>query len=166
MTTSVDVRAGLIDAFRRDLVGPGLQDGDIAKERLKENPSRWYLTGFLAPAEDPLALDGAQPEEDDPSAQEEMETDVEDPAEEGAGGAAGDDAAPETPSTKRRFVPDSAALQRKGGGLRLERHARLFTISTPDGDEEVRALTVFLVNRRTRVHRFYGDVSLRLPGAP
>jgi hypothetical protein len=240
MTTSVDVRAGLIDVFRRDLVGPGLQDGDIAKERLKENPSRWYLTGFLAPAEDPLALDGAQPEEDDPSAQEEMETDIEDPAEEGAGGAAGDDAAPETPNAKRRFlpssigltvllppdvkeiearvcwgdyrtepplpdelflpeetaedgkrkkqdrpfvewvrvpraqtvpfpvpdgrgeevvVPDSAALQRKGGGLRLEGHARLFTISTPDGDEEVRALTVFLVNRRTHVHRFYGDVS-------
>ena len=61
----------------------------MRKERLNENPSRWYLTGFLAPADDPLAQDGAQPEEDDPSAQEEMETDVEEPAEEGAGGAAG-----------------------------------------------------------------------------
>jgi hypothetical protein len=60
---------------------------------------------------------------------------------------------------KEVVVPDSAAVQRRGGGLMLEAHARLFTISTPHGDEEVRALTVFLVNRRTRVHRFYGDVS-------
>jgi hypothetical protein len=247
MTTSVDIRGKLIDAFRRDLVGPGLRDADLAKERLKENPSRWYLTGFLAPAEDPLAQegakDGAQGSEDDPSIQEEMEIDTEEPADEGAGGAAGDDATPEVPNTKRRFlpssigltvllppdvteiearvcwgdyrtepplpddlfipdegaettedgkqkkkerpfvewvrvpreqtvriavpegrgdavvVPDSAAPQRKGGGLMLEAHARLFTIATPSGDEQVRALTVFLVNRRTAVHRFYADVS-------
>ena len=172
-----------------------------------------------------------------------METDVEEPAEEGAGGAAGDDAPPEAPSTKRRFlpssigltvllppdvteieariswgdyrtepplsadlflpdegeetgedgkrkkkerpfvewvrepkeqtvrlavpdgrgspvvVPESAAPQRSGGGLTLETHARLFDFPTPDGDEQVRALTVFLVNRRAPVHRFYADVS-------
>jgi hypothetical protein len=86
MTTSVDIRGGLIDVFRRDLVGPGPRDADLATERLKENPSRWYLTGFLAPAEDPLAQDGPQASEDDPSIQEEMEIDSEEPAEEGAGG--------------------------------------------------------------------------------
>jgi hypothetical protein len=238
---SLDVRSSIVTAFRRDLVGPGSQDADLARERLSETtPSRWYLTGFLAPAEDPLAQDGRQVSEDDPSVQEEIETDVEESDDQGAGGAAGDDAPPDTPSAKRRFlpssigltvllppdvneieahvcwgdyrtepplsedlflpdeseelaeggkrkkrpsvewvrepkeqavrlavpdgrgsrvvIPESAAPQRKGGGLMLETHARLFTYPTPDGDEEVRALTVFLVNRRPQVHRFYADV--------
>ena len=30
---------------------------------------------------------------------------------------------------------------------------------TPNGNEQVRALTVFLVNRRSAVHRFYADVA-------
>ena len=55
MTNSVDIRAHLVDMFRRDLIGPGPQDADLAHERLNESPSRWYLTGFLAPADDPLA---------------------------------------------------------------------------------------------------------------
>jgi hypothetical protein len=246
MTTprrSVDVRSSIVHIFRRDLVGPGPQDADLAAERLNESPSRWYLTGFLAPADDPLTQDGPQDDEDDPSAQEEMEIDVEEPAADGAGGAAGDAEAPEAPNTKRRFlpssiglpvllppeiteiearvswgdyrtepplseeilspdepeetdeqgrpkkknrplvewiraaqqrtvrlnvpdgrgdavvVPESAAAQRRGGGLTLETHARLFTYPTPDGEERVRALTVFLVNRRTTAHRFYADVS-------
>ena len=49
MTTllrSVDVRSSIVDIFRRDLVGPGPQDADLANERLNENPSRWYLTGL------------------------------------------------------------------------------------------------------------------------
>jgi len=56
-------------------------------------------------------------------------------------------------------VPESAAPQRAGGGLVLESHARLFDFPGPDGDRQVRALTVFLVNRRAPVHRFYADVS-------
>src|SRR5262249_15333120 len=40
-----------------------------------------------------------------------------------------------------------------------ETHARLFDFATPDGSEKVRALTVFLVNRRAQVHRYYADVS-------
>src|SRR5262249_32440805 len=98
MTThrsSVDVRASIVDTFRRDLVGPGPQDLDLANERLNENPSRWYLAGFLAPADDPLTQDGPQEGEDDPSAQEEMETDVEEPVDDGAGGAAGDAEVPD-----------------------------------------------------------------------
>ena len=78
MTNSVDIRAHVVDVFRRDLVGPGRQDADLANERLNESPARWYLAGFLAPAEDPLALDGDD-DENDPSAQEEMEIDVEEP---------------------------------------------------------------------------------------
>ena len=76
MTASVDIRARIVDLFRRDLIGPGEQDADLALERLNESPSRWYLTGFLAPAEDPLGLDG-EGDDDDPSEQEEMEIDVE-----------------------------------------------------------------------------------------
>jgi hypothetical protein len=243
MTKSVDIRAHVVDVFRRDLVGPGPQDADLAQERLNENPSRWYFTGFLAPADDPLAQDGPKQAEIDPSVQEEMETDVEEPADDGPGGAAGDAEPPETPNTKRRFlpssvgltvllppnvteiearvswgdyrtepplsedvlvpdeheakeederpkkkqrpmvdwvrlpqertvrlqvpngrgqaliVPDSPAPQRAGGALTLDTHARLFEFDTPDGHEQVRALTVFLVNRRASVHRFYADVS-------
>lgn len=244
MMKPVEIRAGLIDAFRRDLVGPHPdRDQDLAQERLNESPSRWYLTGFLAPAEDPLGLEGID-DEDDPAAQEETEIESDEPDVEGAGGAAGDDAEPEAPNTRRRFlpssigltvlldpevreieariswgdyrtepplpesvllpeppeeigedgkpkridrplvdwvrapkervvrlairdgrgepilVPESAAEQRRGGGLVLETHARLFDIHTPEGTvEKVRAVTVFLVNRRATVHRFYSDVS-------
>ena len=244
MTNSVDIRAHIVDVFRRDLIGPGAQDADLANERLNESPSRWYLTGFLAPAEDALGLDGRD-DESDPSAQEEMEIDVEEPDADGAGGAAADNEEPEAPNARRRFlpssigltvlldpdvkeieariswgdyrtepplpeddpspgavargarrgrqaeahraapgrlgpdserasrrlpvrdgrggpivVPESAAEQRRGGGLVLETHSRLFSYTTPDGKtERVRALTVFLVNRRATVHRFYADVS-------
>lgn len=244
MTKPVDIRAHIVNVFRRDLIGPGPQDSDLAGERLNESPSRWYLAGFLAPAEDPLSLDGDD-DDSNPSAQEEMELDVEEPDADGTGGAATDNEEPETPNARRRFlpssigltvlldpdittieacvswgdyrtepplpeeillpeplpeeigedgkakrierplvewvrspkqrtlplqivdgrgnqvlVPESAAEQRRGGGLVLETHSRLFSYTTPDGTtERVRALTVFLVNRRATVHRFYSDVS-------
>jgi hypothetical protein len=245
MTRSVEIRADLVDALRRDLVGPGPQDADLATERLNDvsPPSRWYLTGFLAPAGNPLTLSGAQEGEESLATQEEMETGAEEPEGEGAGGAAGDADPPEIPNSKRRFlpssigltvllppdvqeieariswgdyvtepllsedilspddaaetgkdgkpkkkqrpkvewvrkpqertiavpipdgrggeivVPASAAPQLAGGALVLETHARLFDYETPNGRERVRALTVFLVNRRSDPHRFYADVS-------
>ena len=64
---SANVRECIVNVFRRDLVGPDLHDADLATERLSENPSRWYLLGFLAPAEDPLVLDSPNAAEDDPS---------------------------------------------------------------------------------------------------
>ena len=42
--TPADVRDRLITALHVDLVGPALAD-----EILNEIPTRWYLTGFLAP---------------------------------------------------------------------------------------------------------------------
>ncbi len=245
MMKSVDVRSQIINVFRRDLIGPGPQDADLAAERLNENPARWYLSGFLAPVEDPLGLDGVN-DDADPSSQEEMELDVEEPEADGANGAAGDNEEPEAPVTRRRFlpssigltvlldpdvaeiearvswgdyrteprlpehlllpdsareeigedgkkkrierpmvdwvrsakdrvvplpviegrsktpivIPESAAEQLRGGGLVLETHSRVFSYVTPEGlTERVRALTVFLVNRRSTVHRFYSDVS-------
>ena len=66
MTTSVAVRADLIQALRLDMVGPGLGLGQ-PEEALETHPSRWYLTGFLAP----LGADLAQ--RSDEEAPEDME---------------------------------------------------------------------------------------------
>src|SRR3954463_15010650 len=95
MPTSSEIRRGVVTTFRRDLIGPlpaGVEptDADLARERLTDRPSRWYLAGFIAPTDDPMALAAAEDDVIDPSAQEELdpEADVPDPA--GAGGAAGD----------------------------------------------------------------------------
>ena len=67
---------------------------------------------------------------------------------------------PARPST-RQWVPDSGASQVSGGGsLQLTVHARAFAIALPDGQKEhVRAVTVFLVNRRAPVKRRYADIA-------
>lgn len=53
MTASVEVRSRLVRLLHRDLVGPDVcaDDTDLAHELLTERPSRWYLTGFIAPEE-------------------------------------------------------------------------------------------------------------------
>ena len=51
-TTSAQVRNKLVDALKLDLVGPEQGLGDAA-EVLPQSPSRWYLTGFLAPLDAP-----------------------------------------------------------------------------------------------------------------
>ena len=104
MTKSVEIRAQIVDVFRRDLIGPGAQDADLANERLNESPSRWYLTGFLAPAEDPLGLDGGE-DEADPSAQEEMEIEVEEPDAEVPA------ARPAITRSRRRPIPGGASCR-------------------------------------------------------
>jgi hypothetical protein len=237
--SSPTVRDEIISTFRRDLVGPGPQDADLAAERLREAPSRWYLTGFLAP-EDLQRPGGA--DEDDPALQEEVEPtlDLPDPI---VDGTAPDEATPEAPAARRRFlpssigitvlldpavseltaevswgdylaeppltpaqmspdangddpatrprrpevewvrteqrrsvtlaitdgddgrrnavfVPESNAPQRPGGALQLETHSRGFRIPLPDGTfQDVRAVTVFLVNRRPSTHRRYADLA-------
>ena len=46
--TSAEVRRGLVDALRLDLIGP--RDGlGLPDEILPQRPSSWYLTGFLVP---------------------------------------------------------------------------------------------------------------------
>ena len=105
---SIEVRAELFHRLRRDLIGPSLRapdghdDGDLAEERLKDNPSRWYLTGFIAPSDDSEEIEVDPIEGQDNLALS--------PAGAGAGGAAGDDDAPEPPSTRRRFLPSSIGL--------------------------------------------------------
>ena len=111
MKRSVEVRSQLVEIFRRDLVGPSPEpkDADLARERLNEIPSRWYLTGFLAPAEDPQGL-AAAPVDDDPTSQEEQEIEGDGPEADGAGGAAGDREPADAPNTRRRFLPSSIGL--------------------------------------------------------
>ncbi len=244
MTTSVAVRTRILDVFRRDLIGPSPHDADLADERLNDNPSRWYLAGFITPADD----DETDEKDFAPSVQEELDLDLDEPDldaldDKGPGGP--DEDEPEVPNVRRRFlpssvgltvvldprvkeievcvswgdyrtepplpetilspqplpevldekgqakpperppvewirsqktrtlsldvtgegrrqtlVPESAAEQRRGGGLVLEAHSRVHRYPLPNGETEcVRVLTVFLVNRRPVVHRFYADVS-------
>ncbi|GJE42624.1 DISARM system helicase DrmA [Methylobacterium soli] len=241
-TTPLAVRGHIVKTFRRDLVGPSPDDIDLSRERLSENPSRWYLTGFLAPADDAATL-GGDADTDEPGLLDEADHEGEEPDPVEAGGAAADRQEPEASNTRRRFlpstigltvllppdvreveaivtwgdyatvpplpdsvllgepetdedgkpkrrrredvnwvrapkerrlrlvvpeagrataivVPESAAEQAAIGGLELDAHARLFSYETPDGGrEEVRALTVVLVNRRRPAGRFYADVA-------
>ncbi|NOG73925.1 DISARM system helicase DrmA [Roseicella sp. DB1501] len=113
------VRGRLVEVLRRDLIGPGPEDADLTREVLKENPSRWYLTGFLAPspegggaAEEPEGLD----EEGDPLFGDDAGADPE------TGPArAADDAPPDEPSARPRRLPASLGL----------------TTLVPEGVEEV-----------------------------
>ena len=52
-TTSAEVRAKLVDALKLDLVGPWPGHA-FANELLAENPTRWYLTGYLVPEAAPI----------------------------------------------------------------------------------------------------------------
>ena len=51
---SVDVRDHLVRALAADLIGPFSADGS---ETLDLPPSRWYLTGFLAPEDGRVVAD-------------------------------------------------------------------------------------------------------------
>jgi hypothetical protein len=101
------IRGRLLGTLGRDLIGPNPDDNDIARERLKNNPSRWYLTGFLAPA-----LDGASEgtesidDEGDPLFSEEPS----DPETGTGGGRAADDAPDDEPSARKSRVPSSCGL--------------------------------------------------------
>jgi hypothetical protein len=68
MPPSTDARAALVTALHADLVGP-FQPG-ASEEILPIAPSRWYLTGFLAPK--------ADRETKDPTAEEELGTGTDD----------------------------------------------------------------------------------------
>ena len=96
-TDSVSVRRYLCDASRIDLVGPRPGDAALQHERLPQAPSRWYLTGFLAP--------GDAPEE---QLAQDSEEALDDPAEPLHGS---DDAStPDRGSHKRLFLPSSMGL--------------------------------------------------------
>lgn len=97
LNASAEVRDRLVEALRLDLIGPGPRDEAHRHERLPYAPSRWYLTGFLAPAGAPDAQRAHDAEEE-----------LDEPSEPTQGG---DDAsAPERGSSKRVFLPSSMGL--------------------------------------------------------
>ncbi len=83
MIGAPDVRASLVTALEADLVGPFYPDAAAGPqdELLTLPPSRWYLTGFLAPqsdreTKDPTAdeeFSGPEEDEDEDSAAAEPE---------------------------------------------------------------------------------------------
>jgi hypothetical protein len=97
-TTTLVVRAQLIEALNLDLVGPAVGHA-LADEQLPETlrPATWYLTGFLIPSGTP-AEQASDPDEDDDA--EEV------PAQTGIDQEANDDRR----SAKKGFFPSSIGL--------------------------------------------------------
>ena len=94
---SAAVRRSLIEVLRLDLIGPRPGDAALQRERLPQALSRWYLTGFLAPA-------GASDAQRAQDAEEELDA----PAEPMQG--SNDSSTPERGSGKRAFLPSSMGL--------------------------------------------------------
>ncbi len=86
--TPLEVRTALVAALEADLVGPFLPEGQPGggEEVLPLPPSRWYLTGFLAPR------DGRAPDADDTDSEGELAAGSESQAE---------DAGKDEPEAKR-----------------------------------------------------------------
>ena len=93
---SVEVREKLVEALRLDLVGPGAHTA-LQDEVIPQEPSRWYLTGFLVP------LHASE-------AQRMDETSAEDMDEIDAPQASDDAGTPESTTAKRAYFPSSIGM--------------------------------------------------------
>ena len=91
------VRQQLVETLQLDLIGPRPQDLALERERLPQTPSRWYLTGFLAPTDAP---------------EEQRAQDSEEELDEGSEPFHGSDdsSTPERASSKRLLFPSSIGL--------------------------------------------------------
>jgi len=95
--TSAEIRSTLVDALQLDLVGPTPADPERAQEVLIQAPSKWYLTGFLAPF-------GAKPDDrSDPTA-DEISDEV------GASDSSEDSQTPEAAAARKALFPSSMGL--------------------------------------------------------
>ena len=94
--TSVQVREQLVSALRLDLIGPGRGVGTDV-EVLPQDPSRWYLTGFLVP------LEGDDRQRSDPTAPEDLEAATD-------GGSADDATAEDKAAARKAYLPSSIGL--------------------------------------------------------
>nr|WP_281241877.1 DISARM system helicase DrmA [Thiocapsa roseopersicina] len=92
---SLDVRSGLVEALRLDLVGPD-NDHAFANELLPESPTRWYLTGFLVPRHAP------EEQRTDPQAADEIDS--------GEDAEADDGAPPDRVAAVKSYLPSSLGL--------------------------------------------------------
>jgi hypothetical protein len=114
-TSPLDVRRDLVDALQLDLVGPHDQLGD-PNESLYQAPSRWYLTGFLVPAE------AGEEQRVDPTSNDELDQ---------AATPAGldDDDAPEPAAARKSFLPSSM-----GVSVLLSKATTKLTVNVRYGD--------------------------------
>jgi hypothetical protein len=94
--TAVHVRQSLVHALRLDLVGPD-PTSSLKNEVLPQSPSRWYLTGFLVPAE------ASEDQRRDQTAGEEVDQ-IDD------AGATDDAVTPEPAAARRAYFPSSLGL--------------------------------------------------------
>jgi hypothetical protein len=94
--SSKEIRENLISALNLDLVGPS-KGHALEAEVLPQSPSRWYLTGFLAP------LDAGENQRADDAPDETLD-------ELGDSKGTDDAAPPEPPSAKRAFFPSSMGM--------------------------------------------------------
>jgi hypothetical protein len=99
---AVDVRGELADALKLDLVGPSERLGSPT-EILPQAPSRWYLTGFLAP----LDADRSQKVDEDGTDTVDAISDA---------GGADDATTPEPASARQSYMPSSTGLSILIGG--------------------------------------------------
>ena len=97
MKTSAEIRSILVDALQIDLVGPKPGDTAYAEEVLTQAPSKWYLTGFLAPF-------GAKPDD-----RSDDEGNVE-PQELGDGATGEDSQSPEVTPARKALFPSSMGM--------------------------------------------------------
>lgn len=129
MTTSVDVRAKLVDLMRRDLIGPHPDiDRDLEREVLQdEKPSRWYVGGFIVPAYDGLAA--ASADDADEAAEETGDDLLGSETLDSPAGTDGDDSESADQPPRDRFLPSSIALT-----VILPEAVREVTVRTTWGD--------------------------------
>ncbi len=109
--TAAAVRTSLLRTLQRDLIGPdvGIDDSDLAREKLTERPSRWYLTGFIAPEESESASHGDIAAEQ-ALLDDAMEAEGEPPPDPVLGGTADDNSEPDPGAGSRRMQPTSLGL--------------------------------------------------------
>jgi hypothetical protein len=98
VTTSADIRATLVEALNIDLVGPAPNDTIHAEEVLKQAPSKWYLTGFLAPFGAPPEI-RSDDDSDDDLPEEVTQTDTSE-----------DSKTPDKPAARKALFPSSMGL--------------------------------------------------------
>lgn len=100
MTTSAEVRQQLIEALKLDLIGPTpMHPEDFQREIIEQAPSKWYLSGFLAPSGASISLRS----DDSPDADNELEALTEKPNSE-------DDAPPEPAAARKSLFPASLGI--------------------------------------------------------
>lgn len=94
--TSPEARAKIVEALRLDLVGPWPGHA-FEHELLPENPTRWYLTGYLVPEAAPVE------HRSDVESKEEVDA-------AGDGGGADDSATPDKQAAPPSLLPSSMGL--------------------------------------------------------